>query len=98
MGRLGGKGPGGAHKDVANDRRRTRLAKVLKDFGDRLQYSVFECHLDEPALDRLRRRAMATIDEAEDSLRLYRLCAACQDRRELHGRGVLTRDPEVWIL
>ena len=36
--------------DVPDDRRRTRLAHILKDFGERVQYSVFECRLDERAL------------------------------------------------
>jgi CRISPR-associated protein Cas2 len=35
--------------DVPDDRRRTRLAHALKDFGERVQYSVFECRLDERA-------------------------------------------------
>ena len=32
--------------DVTDDRRRTRLAKRLRDFGDRVQYSVFCCQLN----------------------------------------------------
>lgn len=31
--------------DVREDRRRTRLAHTLKDFGERVQLSVFECRL-----------------------------------------------------
>jgi CRISPR-associated protein Cas2 len=33
--------------DVPDDRRRTRLAHALKDFGERVPYSVFEYRLDE---------------------------------------------------
>ena len=32
--------------DIPDDRRRTRVAKVLEDYGDRVQYSVFEMNLD----------------------------------------------------
>ena len=34
--------------DIRDDRRRTRVAKILEDFGDRAQYSVFEMELDRP--------------------------------------------------
>lgn len=36
--------------DIPETRRRTKLAKILEDFGDRVQYSVFECILDEKLL------------------------------------------------
>jgi CRISPR-associated endonuclease Cas2 len=29
--------------DVTHDRRRTRVVKILKNYGERVQYSVFEC-------------------------------------------------------
>ena len=32
--------------DIPDDRRRGQLAKVLKGFGTRVQYSVFEAHLN----------------------------------------------------
>ena len=32
--------------DIPDDRRRLRLANTLKDFGIRVQYSVFECRLE----------------------------------------------------
>jgi CRISPR/Cas system-associated endoribonuclease Cas2 len=40
--------------DIPDDRRRLRLAHALKDFGVRVQYSVFECHLEPDGLDSLR--------------------------------------------
>jgi CRISPR-associated endonuclease Cas2 len=35
-------------------RRRLRLAHALKDFGVRVQYSVFECHLEPEGLEERR--------------------------------------------
>ena len=32
--------------DIPDNRRRSQLAKVLKGFGSRVQYSVFEAHLN----------------------------------------------------
>lgn len=84
--------------DVVDDRRRTRLAKVLKDFGERVQFSVFECHLDAGQLDALARRLAKVIDETKDSVRIYRLCNNCAPRTSILGTGVLTEDPEVYVL
>lgn len=32
--------------DISDDRRRTRVAKLLLDYGDRVQYSVFCCQVN----------------------------------------------------
>lgn len=61
--------------DVPNDRRRTRLAHALKDFGGRVQYSVFECHLDEKALQALRDRVLRLIDLEEECQRQITILA-----------------------
>lgn len=84
--------------DIPDDRRRTRLAHALKDFGERVQYSVFECRLKEEQLNRLRTRVAALIEAAEDSVRIYRLCAECAARLEIQGLGPSTEDPNVYVL
>ena len=43
--------------DITDDKRRNRVAKILKDFGTRIQYSVFECNTDRRALLRSCRAA-----------------------------------------
>lgn len=84
--------------DVREDRRRTRLAHALKDFGERVQLSVFECRLDEGQLERLRVRITKEIELMEDSVRIYRLCGECTGRLELLGMGKILEDPEVFVL
>jgi CRISPR-associated protein Cas2 len=84
--------------DIPSDKRRTKLAHALKDFGERVHYSVFECHLEEEGLELMRRRALKLIDEKEDSVRIYKLCGECRERREVHGQGMLTDDREVIIV
>jgi CRISPR-associated protein Cas2 len=84
--------------DVPDDRRRTRLAHMLKDFGVRVQYSVFECLLEADQVDRLRERVTKLIDAGKDSVRLYRFCLDCGSKVELHGQGKVTEDPEVGVL
>jgi CRISPR-associated protein Cas2 len=84
--------------DVPNDRRRTRLAHTLKDFGERVQYSVFECHLDERALETLRMRIFHLLNLQEDSVRIYRLCKECDRLLEVLGTAQRTDDPETYVL
>ena len=50
-----------------------RIARICKDFGQRVQYSVFECLVDPAQWTNLRARLLAEIDEETDSLRFYRL-------------------------
>ena len=67
-------------------RRLRRVAKVCEGIGQRVQKSVFECHVDLMQLDDLERRLLATIDPALDCLRLYRLpeTKGCEVRE--HGK------------
>jgi CRISPR-associated protein Cas2 len=84
--------------DVPDDRRRTRLAKVLEDFGHRVQDSVFECLLTADQTAALHRRIRGEIDEQADSVRIYRICAECAERVEVLGWGTVSEDPDVYIL
>ena len=84
--------------DVKDDARRLKVAKVLKDFGTRVQLSVFEAELDERKLERLKGRVRKVLNDAEDTLRLYPLCASCMSRIEIIGQGIVTQDPEVIVI
>lgn len=84
--------------DITDDRRRTRLAKTIKDFGDRVQYSVFECNLEGNLLDKMIDRIEKIIDQKEDSVRIYALCGACERVIRIIGTGEITRDQDVYIL
>lgn len=54
--------------DIPNDKRRTRLAKKLLSYGDRVQYSVFVADCRQARLVRLRQTIAATIADDEDSV------------------------------
>ena len=70
--------PGGA-------RRLRRVAKVCRNFGQRVQFSVFECLVDPAQWVRLRQQLIDEIDEEADSLRFYFLCANWRGRVEHVG-------------
>ncbi len=64
--------------DVATDegkgqRRLRRVAKACQDYGQRVQYSVFECIVDPAQWTMLKERLISEIDPEKDSLRFYYL-------------------------
>lgn len=62
-------------QDPAGRRRLRRVAKACRDWGQRVQNSVFECEVDPAQWTTLRARLIEEIDPDKDSLRFYRLGA-----------------------
>ncbi|MBI4651794.1 CRISPR-associated endonuclease Cas2 [Candidatus Desantisbacteria bacterium] len=56
--------PGGA-------KRLRHVAKICLNYGQRVQYSVFECNIDPTQWAVLRQKLIDEIDEEKDSLRFY---------------------------
>jgi CRISPR-associated protein Cas2 len=54
--------------DICNDRRLRRVAKTMEAFGTRIQYSVFECALDDLRLQRLRADLEPLLHHDEDQV------------------------------
>ena len=84
--------------DVPDNRRRTQLAKVLKGFGMRVQYSVFEAHLTRSQFNEMKHAVARVIDTTEDSVRYYALCGTCATRIEVPARGRVTSNPETIVV
>ncbi len=84
--------------DIPDDRRRTRVMKVLKDFGAHVQYSVFECELSTEDYRRLRTRLIQLIDRRKDSLRFYVLCEQDVKKRKRWGIERVEADLRDWYL
>ena len=84
--------------DIPDDKRRTKLAKTIKDFGDRVQYSVFECILEKDLLDKMANRIDKIIVEKEDSVRIYPLCGNCEREIRVIGKGEVTKNEDVYII
>ncbi len=52
-------------------RRLRRVAKMCKNYGQRVQYSVFECVVDPAQWVLFRKKLEDQIDPTKDSLRYY---------------------------
>lgn len=71
--------------DPGGPRRLRRVARACEDFGQRVQYSVFEIEVDPAQWAMLKARLEALIDPFCDSLRYYNLGANWRRRVEHVG-------------
>ena len=71
--------------DIVDTKPRTKLAKKLLNFGQRVQFSVFECELNPEQLQEMKKQVLPFVDLEKDSLRIYRLCENCLENLESFG-------------
>ena len=75
--------------DVADPKRLRRVLKVCKDFGQHIQFSVFECDLTVSEKLQFQEKLAAEIKREEDQVLLIRLGPAEQrGQREITTIGV----------
>jgi len=65
--------------DIADNKRRLRVAKTLESWGYRIQESVFQLHLEASTLARVRSSLAALISDDEDVIHIYPICSSCAD-------------------
>lgn len=73
--------------DVVDDRRRTRIAKILSGYGERLQYSVFYCETRPARLIRIKEKVTAEMDDEEDSVLVVDCGMVAQAKRSMEFIG-----------
>lgn len=83
--------------DISNDRRRTKVHKVLSGYGQWTQFSIFECHLTPKQQVALRNKLDKLLRPDEDSVRFYRLCQDCMSKTETVG-GEKPHDPSLMVV
>lgn len=71
--------------EEGGQRRLRRVAKACQDYGQRVQYSVFECIVDPAQWAILKQRLIDEIDPKKDSLRFYYLGSNWERRVEHIG-------------
>ena len=73
--------------DIANPRRLNRVAKILKDYGERIQKSKFEANLEPAELKALKQKIGRVIHPGEDGVKYFPLCEKCFVKTEVFGKG-----------
>ena len=84
--------------DISHDRRRTKLHDTLLDFGTPVQYSVFECIVDEKRLARMKKAVRRVIKPRQDRVRMYYLCQACLARTEVTSGPEVLHETDVIVV
>ena len=83
--------------DVCDPRRLRRVAKVMEQYGARVQRSTFECRLDKERIDSLLAEIKSVIKGRQDKVTLIALCEACAGRSERFIESGLTTDADIYI-
>jgi CRISPR-associated protein Cas2 len=85
--------------DIANPRRLNRVAKVVKDYGIRVQKSIFEVNLDDRLFAEMKYRIENEIEPSEDGVKYFSLCEKCAGTLEIIGQGMfIDPDEEFYVL
>lgn len=71
--------------DIPCDKRRKKVSDLLEGYGQRVQYSVFECILTTNKYQELRRRLRKQVKKNEDSVRFYPLSSHTLAKVEVWG-------------
>jgi CRISPR-associated protein Cas2 len=79
--------------DISNSKRLRAVAGICEDFGVRVQYSVFECRLDEDEFNDFWLKLLESINEEEDRLVAYKIDA--RSARETLTAGTMVCSEKV---
>jgi CRISPR-associated protein Cas2 len=82
----------------AGQRRLRKAATLCKNYGQRVQKSVFECTVNEAQYETLRAQLTKAIDPKVDSIRFYRLPSSRAQSLEVIGLDHYTDFEEPLIL
>jgi len=84
--------------DIRDDSRRLHVSDEIQNFGARVNFSVFECHLEADTVSTMKKRLAELIDPKEDNVRYYVLCDSCVKKVEIQGKGGVTQDTSYVIV
>ncbi|TAK33661.1 MAG: CRISPR-associated endonuclease Cas2 [Chloroflexota bacterium] len=84
--------------DVRDDARLRRTAKLLEGYGERVQYSVFRCHLSTREEEKLR-WDLTRLLVKEDGWLIVPVCESCIKRlRKRDTRAAWPEDPPGHVI
>ena len=72
-------------EDAAGRRRLRQVAKQCVNYGQRVQFSVFECVADAATFAKVKNKLLGIIDPKVDSIRFYYLGNNYKNRIEQYG-------------
>ena len=79
--------------DIADPQRLLKVAKIMEDYGVRVQKSIFEATLKGPIFQEMKERIERVIVPDEDGVKYFPVCEKCARTVEIIGQGEFT-DPD----
>lgn len=83
--------------DISENKRRERVRKSLRRFGNPVQKSVFECDLTQRQIEKME-RIIRDIMLPEDNIRYYKLCKNCAGEVEVFGGKPLETTKSAYVV
>lgn len=83
--------------DIPCDKRRKKVADLLEGYGQRVQYSVFECALSAVKFKELQKRLRQQVQE-KDSVRIYPISQQMLQQVEIWGGVEIVEPPSSTIV
>jgi CRISPR-associated protein Cas2 len=83
--------------DVRDRRRLRRVAKMMEQYGSRVQRSVFECRLGKERMLCLFADIKRVINRRQDKVTVITLCQSCVHRSERFIDSGFTIDADVYV-
>lgn len=63
--------------DIASDRRRNQITRIIEKYGKRINYSVFECMFTESQWEKVQEKTGKILTGPDDRLVYYPICIDC---------------------
>ena len=76
--------------DIANNKRRRKLVKILEEYGIRLQYSIFRCELSNDKIKFVAKKLVGVIKKRDDSLMIIPINNDILKRSLFYGTVLIT--------
>jgi CRISPR-associated protein Cas2 len=73
--------------DIKNEKRLNKVAKIINEYGERVQKSVFECEANDKVIERIRTRVNKVIEQ-EDYIVYFEICESDWQKRMKYGPKV----------
>jgi CRISPR-associated protein Cas2 len=87
-----------ASYDIGDPKRLFKVAKVMKNYGERVLKSVFECNIEKHMFKEMKGQVDEIIEPIDDTVRYYTLCEKCIKEVEYSGKGKLYQGDDDYLV
>lgn len=84
--------------DIAQPKRLRKVAKILEDYGLRVQKSFFQCEMKEERMNKMLESVKNIIERRRDSFFVYPICNECSQKTLQDGSGDMIKINSFEIL